>query len=101
MKIKPIDSDTTNAGLSTTNSKPFPIMGSTPNISFFKKIKLIISDNTRLTIIKYDIGFVSLFIVLLKLIVSTAIRNEAIIGKPGINQVKFNNIVIEKACFYK
>tara|TARA_B100000214_G_scaffold244264_1_gene179118 strand:+ start:291 stop:596 length:306 start_codon:yes stop_codon:yes gene_type:complete len=101
MKIKPIDSAKINAGLSTTNSNPFTSKGSTPNISFFKKTKSIISDKIRLTIIKYDTGFVSLFIVLLKLSKSTAIRNEAIIGKPGINQVRFNNIAIEKAPFYE
>ena len=58
---------------------------------------LITSEQTRLVIIKYDIGFVSLFIVLLKPIKSKAIKTDAIIGSPGMSQVRFNNIVIKQA----
>jgi len=70
---------------------------SLPDIFFLYKIKLIISEKVRLIIIKYDIGFVSLFIVLLKLNKSKAIKIDAIIGRPGISQVKFNNIIIKQA----
>jgi len=60
------------------------------------KIKLNISEKVRLIIIKYDIGFVSLFIVLPKLNKSAAIKKDAMINRPGISQVKFNNIVIKQ-----
>tara|TARA_Y100001968_G_C18982556_1_gene537508 strand:+ start:117 stop:419 length:303 start_codon:yes stop_codon:yes gene_type:complete len=96
-KIKPIDSAKIKAGLSTINSNWVPRINPFPDISFFKKIKLIISENIRLIIIKYDTGFVSLLIVLVKLNNNKAIRIEAIIGRPGISQVRFNNIVIKKA----
>tara|TARA_B100000700_G_scaffold167141_1_gene184660 strand:- start:425 stop:634 length:210 start_codon:yes stop_codon:yes gene_type:complete len=49
---------------------------------------------------KYDTGFVSLFIVLLKHNKSTVIKIDAIIGIPGINQVRFNSIILKKAYFY-
>ena len=49
---------------------------------------------------KYETGFVSLFIVLLKLNKSRAIKKDAINGIPGISQVRFNNIVIKEASFY-
>ena len=54
----------------------------------------------KLIIIKYETGFVSLFIVLLKLNKSRAIKKDAINGIPGISQVRFNNIVIKEASFY-
>ena len=96
-KTKPIDSANINAGLSITNSKLLPKRGSLPDMFFLNKIKLIISEKIRLIIIKYDTGFVSLFIVLLKLIKSKAIKTDAIIGSPGMSQVRFNNIVIKQA----
>ena len=61
---------------------------------FSNKIKLIISEKVRLIIIKYETGLVSLFIVLLKLNKSKAMKKDAIIGSPGISQVRFNSIVI-------
>ncbi len=96
-KIKPIDSENNKAGLSTTNKKLFPKKRSLPDIFFLNKIKFIISEKVRLKIIKYETGFVSLFIVLLKLNKSTAIKIDAINGSPGISQVRFNNIVIRQA----
>ena len=45
---------------------------------------------------KYDTGLVSLFIVLLKLNKSKAIKIDAIIGNPGISQERFNNIFIKQ-----
>ena len=66
---------------------------------FFNKIRLIISEKVRLKIIKYDTGFVSRFIVLLKLNKSRAIKIDAIIGSPGISQVRFNNIAIKQVKF--
>ena len=99
-KIKPIDSEKIKAVLSIISSNLVPKRSSFPDKSFFKKIKLIISEATRLIIIKYETGFVSLFIVLLKLNKRTAIKIEASIGKPGISQVRFNNIVFKKASFY-
>ena len=62
-------------------------------------MKLNISEKIRLIIIKYDTGFVSLFIVLLKLNKSKAIKAEEIIGSPGISQVRFNNIAIKQVKF--
>ncbi len=56
------------------------------------KIKSNISENNRLNIIIYDMGFVSLFIVLLKLNKRVVSKRDEIIGRPGINQAKFNNI---------
>ena len=50
--------------------------------------------------IKYDTGFVSLFIVFLKHNKSTVIKKDAIIGDPGINQVRFNSIILNQAAFY-
>ena len=63
---------------------------------FLNKIKSIISENVRLIIRKYETGFVSLLIVLLKLNKSNAIKTDAINGRPGISQVRFNNIVIKQ-----
>ena len=99
-KIKPIDSETSKADLSTTNSKLLPNRNSLPDILFFNKMKLIISEHVRLIIRKYETGFVSLFIVLVKLNKSTAIKKDAIIGRPGINQARFKNIVLKQAFFY-
>ena len=96
-KSKPIDSANINAGLSITNSSLPPKRGSLPDMFSLNKIKLIISEKIRLIIIKYDTGFVSLFIVLLKLIKSKAIKTDAIIGSPGMSQVRFKNIVIKQA----
>ena len=90
--IKPIDSDTRKAGLSTTNEKLLPKSKKLPEIFFLNKMKLIISEKARLEIRKYETGFVSLFIVLLKLNKSTPITIDEIIGSPGINQARFNNI---------
>ena len=59
-------------------------------------IKSIISEKTMLTIIKYDTGFVSLFIVLLKLNKRTVIKIDEIIGAPGINQERFNSIIVKQ-----
>ena len=98
-KIKPIDSAKIIAGLSTTNSIFLPKSKSFPDIFFLKKTKSIISEKIRLIIRNYDTGFVSLFIVLLKLNKSTVIKIDEIIGIPGINQVRFNNIVLNQASF--
>ena len=99
-KIKPIDSENSKADLSTTNSKLLLKIRSFPTIFFLNKIKLNISEKVKLIIIKYETGFVSLFIVLLKLNKSRAIKKDAINGIPGISQVRFNNIVIKEASFY-
>tara|TARA_Y100001968_G_scaffold323923_1_gene362372 strand:+ start:338 stop:640 length:303 start_codon:yes stop_codon:yes gene_type:complete len=93
-KTKPIDSAKSVADLSTTKPKLLPKIGSFPDIFFLSKIKLIISEKVMLIIIKYETGLVSLFIVLLKLNKRTAINIDEIIGIPGINQVKFNNIIL-------
>jgi hypothetical protein len=74
-----------------------PKRRSFPDILFLNKIKLNISEKVRLIIIKYETGFVSLFIVLLKLNKNTAIKIDASNGSPGIIQVRFNNIVIKQA----
>tara|TARA_B100000700_G_scaffold85346_1_gene95980 strand:+ start:283 stop:666 length:384 start_codon:yes stop_codon:yes gene_type:complete len=97
---KPIDSPTINAGLSTNNEKLPPQMTPLPDIFFLKKIKLIISEKVRLKIRKYETGFVSLLIVLLKLNKSTVMKIDAIIGSPGTNQARFNNIDFSQASFY-
>jgi len=97
----PIDSEKSKADLSTTNAKSLPNRKSLPDISFLNIIKLIISEKVRLKIRKYDTGFVSLFIVVLKLNKSTVIKIDEIIGSPGINQVRLNNIVFNQAYFYK
>ena len=68
---------------------------------FLKKIKSIISEETILEIRKYDTGFVSLFIVLLKLNKSTVIKIDAIIGIPGISQAMFNSIILNQDSFYE
>jgi len=95
--MKPIDSENSKDDLSTTNSKLLPKRRSLPDIFFWNKIKLIISEKVRLIIMKYDTGFVSLFIVLLKLNKSKAIKTDDINGSPGISQVRFNNIAIKQA----
>ena len=97
---KPIDSPTINAGLSTNNEKLPPQTTPLPDIFFLKKIKLIISEKIRLKIRKYETGFVSLLIVLLKLNKSTVMKIDAIIGSPGTNQARFNNIDFSQASFY-
>ncbi len=93
----PSNSPVIKAGLSITNSNWLPNKRELVAISFLNKIKSITSDKTRLIIIKYETGFVSLFIVLLKLNKSKAIKKEAIIGSAGISQVRFNNIAIKQA----
>jgi hypothetical protein len=74
-----------------------PKRTSLPEILSLNKIKLIISEKVRLIIMKYETGFVSLFIVLLKLNKRTAIKIDASNGSPGISQVRSNNIVIKQA----
>ena len=54
------------------------------------------SDKVRLIIIKYETGFVSLFIVLVKLNKRIDIKKEEIIGIPGINQERFNSIILNQ-----
>ena len=76
------------------------VLNKAETYSILKKTKSIISEKIRLIIRKYDTGFVSLFIVLLKLNKSTVIKIDAIIGIPGINQVRFNNIVLNQASFH-
>ena len=98
-KSKPIDSAKIKAGLSTTNSKLSPNNKLLPDIFFLNKIKLIISEKVKLIIRKYDTGFVSLFIVFLKLNKSNVIKIDAIIGIPGINQVSFKSIILNLASF--
>ena len=98
--MKPINSENIKDGLSTTNSKLVPKRDSLPDISFLNKIKLSISEKVTLVIRRYDTGFVSLFIVLLKLNKSTAIKQDAIMGRKGINQVIFNSIVLNQDYFY-
>ncbi len=87
--------------LSTTSSIFSQKMSSLPDIFFLNKIKSIISEKIRLVMRKYDTGFVSLFMVLLKHNKSTVIKIDAIIGIPGINQVKFNSIILNQAYFQK
>ena len=60
----------------------------------------MISEKRMLIIRKYETGFVSLFIVLLKLNKRTAIKIDEIIGIPGINQVRFNSIILNQDSFY-
>ena len=83
--------------LSINNSKFLPKSSLVPDTCSFNKIKSITSDKATLTIRKYETGFVSLFIVLLKLNKSTVIKIDAIIGIPGINQVKFKIIILNQA----
>ena len=92
-----MDSENSKADLSTTNSKLLLKRTSLPDMFLFNRIKLIISEKVRLIIIKYETGFVSLFIVLLKLSKSAAIKTDEISGSPGISQIRFNNIIIKKA----
>tara|TARA_B100000965_G_C19536364_1_gene733558 strand:+ start:922 stop:1194 length:273 start_codon:yes stop_codon:yes gene_type:complete len=87
-----MDSAKSVADLSTTKSKLSQKIRSWPDIFFLNKIKLIISERAILIIRKYETGFVSLFIVLLKLNKSNAIKIDEISGIPGINQVRFNSI---------
>ena len=99
-KTDPIISENIKADLSITNEKVSPKSKSLPDMSFLNRMKLIISESRRLKIIKYDTGFVSLFIVLLKLNKSIAIKKDEIIGSPGISQESFNNIAIKRDYFY-
>ena len=64
-------------------------------------MKLIISETKRLTIRKYETGFVSLFMVLLKLNKRTVIKTDEIIGIPGINHARFNSISLKQALFHR
>ena len=89
------------AELSTTNSKLFPKIRSLPDIFFLSKIKSIISEKVRLIIKKYETGFVSLFIVLLKLNKRTVTKKDEIIGTPGINQARFSSIIINLVSLYR
>ncbi len=99
-KTKPVNSEASKADLSTTNSKSLPKRRSLPDILFLNKIKLITSEKVRLIIIKYETGFVSLFIVLLKLNKRTAMKIDEIMGSPGINQVRFKSIIFTQFPFH-
>ena len=99
-KIRPNDPANNKAWWSTTSSKSLPKSISLPDILFLNKIKLIISEKARLAIRKYETGLVSLFIVLLKLNNSTAVKTDAIIGRPGINQEIFIIIIFNQVHFY-
>tara|TARA_B100000965_G_scaffold182127_1_gene152022 strand:+ start:1936 stop:2337 length:402 start_codon:yes stop_codon:yes gene_type:complete len=99
-RINPIDSEKSIAWVSTTNSNFLPKMESIPDILFLNKTKLNISEKIRLLIKKYETGFVSLFIVLLKLNKRSDMKTDEIMGIPGISQAKFNSMSLNLTSFH-